>query len=237
MAHEGHRRRLYEKLNSGGYLHEHEILEMLLFNAFPRKNTNPIAHALLDAFGTIKGVFEADAQQLKAVEGVGDSVADYLKVVGTVAAIAYSSEGGAIFLKNYGDFKAFTAKRLRGRKDEMLEIYFCDKNGRIKHIYSRTDNDEHGVTVDREEISSLIAIQKPFGILIAHNHLTGSSAPSEKDDRFTAEVQMMCSLNRVTLYDHCIYASDRDIYSYFSTGRIDVIKREYNLTNIINSRR
>ena len=61
---EGHRRRMYGKLKSGDSLYEHELLEILLFNAFQRKNTNPIAHALLDAFGSIAGVFNAEVEQL-----------------------------------------------------------------------------------------------------------------------------------------------------------------------------
>lgn len=232
MVHEGHRQRLYAKLDSGSYLHEHELLEILLFNAYPRINTNPIAHALLDAFGTVKGVFEATVEQLKSVEGVGDSVAHYLKIVALVADNAYSGVNGEIFLKNYGDFKNFTATRLRKKTDEVLEIYFCEKNGKVKYIFSRTDSDKHGVTLDREEIASLISTQKPFGILLAHNHLTGSSEPSAQDDAFTAEVQLLCNLNKVTLYDHCIYASDNDVYSYFCTGRIDRIKADYSLSNL-----
>lgn len=232
MGHEGHRRRLYEKLNSGERLFEHELLEILLFNAFPRKNTNPIAHALLDSFGTVKGVFEASVNQLKTVEGVGDSVAEYLKVVASVASIAYSNRVSDILLKNYGDFKSYTAMRLGDKTEEVLEIYFCEKNGKIKYIYSRTDFDKHGVTADRKEIASLFSIQKPYGILIAHNHLTGNSLPSEQDDVFTAEIQLLCSLNKITLYDHCIYASDNDIYSYFCSGRIDQIKKDYNLSNL-----
>ncbi len=234
MNHAGHRQRLYERLNSDGFLHDHELLEMLLFNAFPRKNTNPIAHALLDAFGSLKGVLEAEASQLKAVEGVGESVANYLKVVGSVAAAAYSSDRREVLLKNYGDFKTFTSERLKNRSDEVLEIYFCEKNGKVKHIFSRTNNEVHGVTVEREELSALIATQKPYGLLIAHNHLSGDSQPSEKDDEFTAEVQMLCSLNNVALYDHCIYSAD-GIYSYFNAGRIDKIKRAYNIANILNS--
>ena len=54
--HEGHRRRLYEKLKNGDNLFEHEILEMLLFNSYPRKNTNPIAHDLLSRFPGIGAV-------------------------------------------------------------------------------------------------------------------------------------------------------------------------------------
>ncbi len=233
MNHAGHRQRLYERLNSDGFLHDHELLEMLLFNAFPRKNTNPIAHALLDAFGSLKGVLEAEASQLKAVEGVGESVANYLKVVGSVSAAAYSSDRREVLLKNYGDFKTFTSERLKNRSAEVLEIYFCEKNGKVKHIFSRTNNEAHGVTVDSEEISALIATQKPYGLLIAHNHLSGSSQPSEKDDDFTAEVQMLCSFNNVVLYDHCIYSAE-GIYSYFNAGRIDKIKRAYNIANILS---
>lgn len=235
MTHAGHRQRLYERLNADGFLHDHELLEMLLFNAFPRKNTNPIAHALLDAFGSLKGVLEADVNQLKSVDGVGDSVANYLKVVGSVASAAYSSDSADILLRNYGEFKAFTAQRLKNCTEEILEIYFCEKNGRVKHIFSRTDNDAHGVTVSREEIGALLAAQKPYGILLAHNHLSGSPQPSEKDDRFTAEVQILCSLNNIALYDHCIYSADGGIYSYFNAGRIDKIKRKYNLANILKS--
>lgn len=233
MLHEGHRKRLYEKLDSGSFLHEHERLEILLFNAYPRINTNPIAHELINAFGSLRGVFDASVEQLKSVKGVGDSVAHYIKIVAMVAAKAYSDGAEEIFLKNYGDFKNFTAKRLCNKPDEVLEIYFCEKNGKIKYIFSKTDFDKHGVTLGREEVASLISTHKPFGILIAHNHLTGSSAPSSADDVFTAEVQLLCNINKVTLYDHCIYASDSDVYSYFCSGRIDRIKKEYNLSNIL----
>ena len=79
--HEGHRRRLYEKLKSGGNLYEHELLEMLLFNAYPRKNTNPLAHELLNRFPSISAVLNADYEELIAVPGVGEQVALYLLCV------------------------------------------------------------------------------------------------------------------------------------------------------------
>ena len=66
--HEGHRRRMYEKLKNDSLLEDHELLEILLFNAFQRKNTNPIAHALLDRFGTLSGVFGADYNKLITVD-------------------------------------------------------------------------------------------------------------------------------------------------------------------------
>ena len=79
--HDGHRHRIIEKLDSGN-LCEHEILEILLFNAIPRRNTNELAHRLLAAFGSVRGIFSATVAQLKTVDGVGENVAAYLRCVG-----------------------------------------------------------------------------------------------------------------------------------------------------------
>lgn len=236
MVHEGHRKRMNEKLKSGGLVLEHERLEMLLFNAYPRKNTNPIAHNLLSAFGSIRGVFEADLNELTAIEGVGESVALYLKCVAACAKPAYSADGAEVFLKNYGDFKEFTSKRLRAKTEEVLELYLLEKSGKVKYIFSRSDGEEHGVALKREEISSAIASVKPYGMLIAHNHLNGDSRPSEKDDKFTSEMCVLCNLSGVTLFDHCIYAADNNIFSYFSTGKMDELKKKYNINSIINGK-
>ena len=80
MEHAGHRKRLIEKLEKG-MLHEHEVLEALLFNAVPRKNTNDLAHRLLAEFGSVPAVLEAPISLLKKVDGVGESVAAYIKCV------------------------------------------------------------------------------------------------------------------------------------------------------------
>lgn len=237
MLHEGHRKRMYEKFASGELLQEHERLEMLLFNAYPRKNTNPIAHQLLNAFGSMRGVFEADLKKLTEIEGVGESVAMYLKCVGACAKPAYSSNASERFLKNYRDFKEFAVNRLRSKTEEVLELYMLEKNGAVKYIFSRTDGSGHKVSAERDEISSAIASTKPYGILVAHNHLTGDSRPSAQDDKFTAEISMLCNLSGVVLYDHCIYAADNNVYSYFTEGRLDDIKRKFNINALINDRR
>lgn len=234
--HEGHRGRLYKKVQSGSLLADHEILEIMLFNAYPRINTNPIAHELLDRFGSLKGVLEADFERLTEVNGVGESVACYIKIIATVASLSYSSESKDVILSNYGDFKEFAASRLRNKTEEVFEVYFLEKNGRVINIYSQTDLDRHKVTISREKIMSLIAAINPYGILIAHNHLSGSSVPSSADRDFTAQMQMICSLNKIIFYDHCIYAADNDVYSFFETGTIGEMKRIYNVPNIISGK-
>lgn len=232
--HEGHRKRMYEKLKNGDSLYEHELLEILLFNAFQRKNTNPIAHALLDAFGSIAGVLNAEVDELCAVEGVGESVALYLKCIGECTKKAVSSEKpGAVCLKNYEDFRRFVCARMRGKTAEVLELYCLDKSGKVKKISSFSSNEQSKVQVDADRVAKIISAVKPYGLIIAHNHLSGSSLPSENDDRFTMEVQLMCSINGVSLYDHCIYASDSNVFSYFSSGKIDAIKRSFSFDKLV----
>lgn len=234
--HEGHRQRMYEKLKSGDNLFEHELLEMLLFNAYPRRNTNPIAHALLAAFGSISGVLNADVAELCTVDGVGESVALYLKCIGECTRRSTTAVSGLVALKSYEDFKKFVRLRMRGKTEEVLELYCLEKSGRIKKTFTFTSGDHGKVEVDSDKVVRLISTVKPYGLLVAHNHLGGSSAPSENDDRFTKEIQVLCSMSNVQLCDHCIYASDNDVFSYFLSGKIDKIKSEYSFDKLVGEK-
>lgn len=226
---------MYEKLENGDALYDHELLEVFLFNAFPRKNTNPIAHALLDNFGTLAGVFDADIDRLMTVDGVGKSIARYIKCNAEILRRISPVNAGVAVLKTYEDFKAFTTVRMRGRQEETLELYFLEKNGKVKRVFTFTNNEHNKVEVKTEDISSVIATEKPYGLLVAHNHLSGNSAPSANDNRFTGELQLMCSFNSVVLYDHCIYASDNNIYSYFAAGKIDDIRNKFSYKKLIDA--
>ena len=234
--HEGHRRRMYEKLKNDSLLEDHELLEILLFNAFQRKNTNPIAHALLDRFGTLSGVFGADYNKLITVDGVGENVAPYIKCIAECKKRVAAEFVGIAVLKNYDDFKNFTIARLRGKPTEVLEIYCLDKNGKVTSINSFTNNDENKVEVESDKIASIIATHKPHGILVAHNHLSGVSLPSVNDDLFTTKIYVLCNVNNVNLYDHCIYASDSEVFSYYLTGTLDKIKDNFKFDLLIKDR-
>ena len=225
--HEGHRRRMYEKLKNDDGLHDHEILEILLFNAFPRKNTNPVAHSLLQMFGSLSGVFAADIEQLMSVDGVGESVALYIKCVAECNKRANINTSGIAVLRNHAAFKEFAALRLRGKTVEVMELYFLDKNGKVKRICPFTSDELNKVVVASDKISKILAAEKPYGLVVAHNHLSGNCLPSMSDNRFTAEMQLICSIHNVTLFDHIIYATDKEIFSYYLTGNLEKLKNDF----------
>ena len=232
--HEGHRKRMYEKLKSGANLFDHELLEILLFNALPRKNTNPLAHSLIQTFGSLAGVFEADPDELMSVEGVGENVANYIKCVGECMKRTSPANVGVAVLKTHKDVIDFVTMRLRGKTAEVLEFYFLDKTGKVTSIHPFTCGDAHRVDIASQKITSLFATSRPFSVIIAHNHPRGEATPSENDNLFTKEMQVICSLNEVNLQDHCIFGANNEVYSYYRSGEIDKIKNSYNFRNILD---
>lgn len=230
--HEGHRQRLLGKLKQGDNLYEHELLEILLFNAYPRKDVNPVAHALLSRFASIREVLNADFDELTAVEGVGENTALYLMCLGKCLTFTNGCDSFAV-IRNTADLKQFVSARFRGKSSEVFELYLMDRNGRVKRVCSYTNNDACRVDVKPEEVMKLISVYRPYAVYIAHNHVNCPARPSREDDELTKHIQLICSINGVRLYDHCIYVSDGDIYSYYLTNRIDEIIDKYNVGSII----
>ena len=227
---------MYEKLKNDDGLHDHEILEILLYNAFPRKNTNPVAHSLLQMFGSLSGVFAADVEQLMTVEGVGENVALYIKCVGECNKRTGTNSAGIAVLRNHAAFKEFTITRMRGRTVEVVELYFLDKNGKVKRICPFTDDEFNKVSVASDKISKLLAAEKPYGVVVAHNHLSKNPQPSMSDNRFTAELMLICSINNVVLFDHLIYATDKEVFSYYLTGRLEALKSDFSFGAVVSEK-
>lgn len=230
--HEGHRKRLYNKLKSGDNLYDHEYLEILLYNAYPRKNTNPIASALLSKFASIGAIFDADIEELTSVKGVGENVALYLKCVGMCTKRAKYCDNFAT-LNNMEEFKQFLSVRFKGKRSEVLEVYLLDKKSNVIRILSYTSNSNVQVLVRSEDIIKAVSLCNAYGAFVAHNHIGVPSAPSPADDDFTKQCQVIFSLSGVEFFDHCIYAADDDIYSYRQDDILDDIKSEYNIYKMV----
>lgn len=230
--HEGHRSRNYLKLKEGKHLYEHEILEILLYNAVPRKDTNPIAHALLARFPSISAILEAEIDELMTVEGVGEQVALYLKCIGLcIEQIRVADSFAAI--KNRGELGDFVKMRIGGKRVEMLEIYAIDKNGKVFRIKTMSSGDCDKVVTSPDEIMKFITLTKPYSIVVAHNHTVGDALPSAKDIAFTRQVQLICSINNVLLYDHIICSVNGDMYSFFDSGRLSAIHDKFTIDSIL----
>ena len=138
-------------------------------------------------------------------------------------------------IRNAGEFMQFASVRLGGKTSEHLEFYFLDKACRVRRIYTFTDHDPHKEHVRPEELVKLISVSRPNGIYMAHNHVNNPCEPSEADDDMTKKVQLICSINNVRLYDHCILAPD-GVFSYFMSNRLDEIAHDYSVGVFFNGK-
>lgn len=230
--HAGHRQRLIEKMDSGA-LRDHEYLEILLFNALPRRNTNGLAHKLLAEFGSIQAILQAGYKRLSQIEGVGPNIAAYLACLGKFTQ-SYAMPKMCTFPKVFQSesFCAYVKTAYGDLPYEVLDIYLLDGESRIYRRKQFSTEALFNVYLESEKFSALLGDENPSGIVLVHNHPGGDMYPSEMDDRTTQKVQLYCSMHNLLLCDHLIY-SPKGIYSYELTGRLETIRAQISVDKVV----
>lgn len=222
--HSGHRQRMLERFEAGEEnFQDHEILEVLLYNAIPRSNTNPIAHALINAFGSLADVFRASVSELMLVNGIGKRTAEYLRCVGLCFERTNPSTKKVPSFHNTRLFLDFLEEEYAGKMKEVLEIFCLNKLGRLQFRKEFSSGNSNEVKVDPKEITALFVVKEPHTIIVAHNHPHGTRNPSAQDDIFTKQLVIVCRMHNVTFGDHIIVGQD-GVFSYHTTGKLDKIK-------------
>ncbi len=219
--HEGHRDRMRSKLfEHGEKLTDCEILEILLFNAISRKNTNPVAHDLLDSFGDLQGVFDASPRLLCTLTGIGPRTAEYIYLVGSIYRRMNAGPRARLRLYNAFDVSEHVRRRFSALAEERLEVYFTDEDGFVLCTKIVTGEDCSRVGIEDRQLDYLLTEISPCGILLVHNHPSGSVQPSEKDDASLRKVFRVCSSHGVAVRD-CVICAGGELYSYYLSGRLE----------------
>lgn len=234
-AHDGHRQRLIAKLDSES-LEDYELLEILLFSCIPRKDTNATAHNLLTAFGSLYGVFNADTTELEKVDGVGKSVAAQIATIGKIYKrydlLYEKSRLPAVFDPNF--FDEFICREYFAETSEVLDLYFLGNGDKIIYRARFRCDERFRVGADPSDLVAQIQEFRPKGIVMVHNHVEGDPIPSLEDDRTTAQMQMICSIHNIHLYDHYVY-SPTGVLSYYKSGRLKDISEQYSIGKILGA--
>ena len=230
--HSGHRKRLVEKLARGALL-EHEVLETLLCNASPRKNTNDIAHRLLAEFGSVPSILNAPLERLKAVDGVGESVAAYLRCVGTFCELYYA-EYKERFPDTYEaeDFGTFVRREYTYLPNEILDCFLVDKAGKILQRKRFSSYAKDYAELDPKEFSEILSTRGVAGIVLVHNHPGAPSFPSDADHNLTKQCQCMCSFHNLILCNHIICGAD-GVYDYYREGLLQGISKNCSIQQLL----
>jgi DNA repair protein RadC len=210
-ANSGHRDRLREKFLRSEFdgFHSHEIVELLLSFSVLRRDVKGVAKLLLSTFGSIRGIFEAEVEDLMRVEGVGKTTATMFRIIRAVNSIYLQEKCETAPLLN-SSTKAIELwkNRLSNLRVEVLEVAYLDANLRLlKNGLRRLETGTAVATVmypskiARGAVSSGAA-----AVMIAHNHPVGPPEPSDLDERNTAKIKVALRYLDINLVDHIIIA-------------------------------
>lgn len=233
--HDGHRNRMYEKMYNADMMNDHELLEILLFAAIPRKNTNFIAHRMIEKFGSVEKVFHADYASLKEIEGLGRDSAAYIECLGVFYRRYMERKEGikmpTIFERD--SFKEYLAARFHDCAYEILELYFVSPKGTLLSHRAFTSQSKKKVDVLPTEVTAEVMRNAGNYMVLAHNHVNSTNEPSSNDDELTKQCAVLCSINNVVLLDHMICGSN-GVFSYYEAGKMQAISREYHIRSILD---
>ena len=208
-VHDGHRERMKRRFIQAGLegFNDHNLLEMLLFYAVPRKNTNELAHKLIEHFGSLTAVFEADFEELKTVEGVGDNVATLIKLAPQLGKryLEEKSVPKNVISSISAAGEYFVAKFMFEVNEVAYALLLDSANGIIacKQI-------SRGV-VNATEVGVRMLVETAIksnaaSVIISHNHPAGPPLPSKEDEYCTELVRKALELVDIKLLDHIIVA-------------------------------
>lgn len=218
--HEGHRLRLKKKflLNDMDNFEDHEVLELILFYAIPRKNTNDIAHKLLEKFGSIDKIFDAPIKVLQEVDGIGESAAIFIKSISSLIRIylerKYSDSNNCLSLPNLNDKLML---KFTSRLEEVVAIALVDAKGKLIYDGIVNKGSVSAVEIYARKIIELIVLYNASGVMLAHNHPSGFALPSSDDIETTKKLSDIFKSMKVELLDHIIVA-DGDYISLRESG-------------------
>ena len=217
--HKDHRSRMRKQFSAHGpaVFNDIQLLEFLLFYAIPRGDVNPLAHTLLDRFGSVSGVLKATPAQLKAVPGIGDNAASLLSLCGhLVRKCGEEQLPVGIQLTTSDEFGKFLLPRFWNEQNEMLMLMSLNHRHEVLNCSVITKG-----SVSATEINTRLVLQQTLSdnataAVIAHNHPSGHALPSRADIESTVTLAKMLSAVSVKLLDHIVIA-DNDFISMRET--------------------
>lgn len=219
-VHDGHRARMKKKLLENGEqsFADHELLEVLLYYAIPRRDTNELAHRLMEQFGSLQGVLSASPQELACVQGMGEHAALLVKLVTMLRRRAAQDTKEKILnsVDKCGEY--FTAL-LGGSRKEMLWQVCLDGKGKVLSSRCLAEGDVSMAAVSVRQVVEYALRAGAVGVVLAHNHPSGVALPSREDISTTRYIRDALRTMNIQLVDHIVMA-DEDYVSMAASGML-----------------
>ncbi len=217
--HDGHRARTKKEfLSRPDAFPDHKLLELLLFYANPRGDTNPTAHALIDRFGSLSGVLDALPEDLVKVPGVGEHTVVLLKAAKALGGrYLYSRSEAGERIHKAGDAAPILRPYFFGARGERVCLLCLDGKGKCLGVRMVGEGNVNAVDVTTRGVLEAALSLNSARVILAHNHVSGLALPSAEDKVTTVHLAKVLAAVGVEMWDHQIYTDD-DMVSLRESG-------------------
>ncbi len=208
--HKDHRKRMKQQFIRGGIdqYDPHQVLELLLFFAIPQRDTNPLAHRLLDHFGDLAAVLDADYEELCRIDGISEHSATLLVLCGELLSRYHKEKKSRAKIATFDDIKDYMCAQLSNQKCET--VLLMSLNNRCEMINCtvvRTGTITSAETSTRELVQVALR-DRATAVVVAHNHPVGLALPSAEDVDATRVFVAAFKMMEIDVLDHIIVSQD-----------------------------
>lgn len=203
----GHRDRLRERVTqgNGSTLPDYELLELLLFAFIPRRDTKPIAKALIDKFGGISSVMAAPIKRLMEVEGIGETCATYIHTTHLLHQRCSLEEVKARpVISNWGALLSHVRVALQHETEEQFRVLFLDHKNQLIADEKQSQGTINHAPVYPRELAKRALELSASSLILVHNHPSGDPTPSNADINVTREIIDAFEPLEIAVHDHLI---------------------------------
>lgn len=228
--HDGHRERLRKRFIQEGLdnFSQIQVLELLLFYCIPRRDTNEIAHRLLERFGSMAQVMEAPVEELKKVDGVGESAAVFLALINAVGRYyQVNRTSNETYLNDIQSCAEYMVPKFIGRRNETVFLLCLDAKCKVLGCREVGEGSVNSAAVPIRRIVEMALGANASAVVLAHNHPSGYAVPSGEDVQTTKRLAMALRSVEIELADHIVVADgdyvslvDSNLYSPNATYTI-----------------
>lgn len=220
--HKGHRQRMRQRIAEQGFssLAPHEALEVLLYITNPQKNTNGIAHELINKFGDFAGVLDASEEELQSIEGIGPNSARMLHLMPEISRYYQRSrtkKAGRV--RSTEQLAGFLMGKFDGLEQERAMLVVLDSRDRIKNTFWLREGTSNQVRFEIKDVVEAALKGGTDTVALCHNHPNGMALPSREDVQATENIVRALGMIKVHLRDHII-VTETEYFSMREENRL-----------------
>ena len=208
--HKEHRSRMKDRFLAEGIdsFEPHEILELLLYYSIPQKDTNELAHTLIDRFGKLSAVFDAPYDDLLSVPGVSEHTATLIKLIPALSRRYALEKNSKILLATVEDVGKFLCARFLGVTEETVLLVLLDNKFRLIECVKVHEGSVNSSAITMRKLVELALFKRASFAYLAHNHPGGIAIPSSDDIYTTKQAARAFDLIEIKLLGHIVVAGD-----------------------------